>query len=129
MACQTKTIFVDCDEGRRLGCQTFCCRLLVALKPHEREERTDGLPARGYISKDAQGMCIHMDSDTWLCKKWEERPEACREYACNEDFKLQVVIHEGFNGIADLARKTSTAYIPKETYIKVPLISEGNAEV
>jgi hypothetical protein len=123
----TKTLYVDCDAGRRLGCRTFCCRLLVALKPHEREARTDGLPAKGYVDKDLRGLCIHMDSETWKCKIWERRPETCREYACNNDFKLQVAVREGFSNIVDLARKSSVAYIPKETYIKVPMMSEDEA--
>lgn len=123
MTDESKTVYVDCDAGRRLGCRTYCCRLLVKLKPHEMVERIDGLPAKGYVDKDSQGLCVHMDSKTWLCKIWENRPETCREYSCNNDFLLQVAIREGFSNIADLARKTSVAYIPKETFIKVPLIS------
>lgn len=42
---ETKTILVDCEAGREMGCNTFCCRLLVPLKFHEREQRTDGQPA------------------------------------------------------------------------------------
>lgn len=124
MSDDNNTVFVDCEAGRKLGCQTFCCRLLVKLKPHEMKERADGLPAKGYIDKNAEGLCINMDADSGLCKIWEKRPEACREYSCNDDFKLQVVLREGYTGIVDLARKATTAYIPKETYIKVPLISE-----
>lgn len=124
MTTQTSTNFVDCEAGRRLGCNTFCCRLLVALKPHEREEPSDGLPARGYVDKDCNGLCIHMDTETWLCKIWENRPETCREYTCNSDFKLQIVLREGFTSIVDLARKTTTAYIPKETFITIPLLAE-----
>ena len=58
---------------------------------------------------------------------WGQRPETCREYSCNEDFKLQVVVREGFSGIVDLARKATSAYIPKETYVQVPLLSENEA--
>jgi Fe-S-cluster containining protein len=127
MTDETKAVIVDCEAGRRLGCRTFCCRLLVQLKPHEREPSPDGLPAKGYVDKDPQGLCVHMDSENWRCKIWEDRPETCREYACNEDFKLQVVVREGVSNIVDLARKASVAYIPRETYIKVPLISEDGA--
>lgn len=122
MADESKTVFVDCDAGRRLGCRTFCCRLLVKLKPHEMEKSVDGQPAKGYVSKNAQGLCIHMDNETWLCKIWDKRPETCREYTCNNDFMLQVAIREGFTNIADLARKASVSYIPKETYVQIPSI-------
>lgn len=124
MADELKTVYVDCDAGRDLGCRTYCCRLLVKLKPHEMAERVDGLPAKGYVDKNAQGLCVHMDSETWRCKTWESRPETCREYSCNNDFMLQVAVREGFSNIADLARKATASYIPKETYIKVPIISE-----
>ena len=127
MSDETKTLYVDCEAGRRLGCRTFCCRLLVALKPHEREERTDGLPAKGYVDKDSQGLCVHMDGETWKCKIWSMRPETCREYACNNDFKLQVAVREEFSNIVELARKAAVAYIPRETFIKVPMISEDEA--
>lgn len=120
---ETKTILVDCEAGRKMGCNTFCCRLLVPLKPHEREQPTDGQPAKGFVAKDPQGLCVHMDPGTWRCTIWERRPETCREYACNDDFKLQVVVREGFNGIANLARRATSAYIPRETFVKVPLIA------
>lgn len=130
MTTESKTIFVDCDAGRSMGCNTFCCRLLVQLKPHERVARDDGLPAKGYVDKDSNGLCVNMDTETWLCKIWHDRPETCREYSCNEDFKLQVVVREGFSGIVDLAKKATTAYIPAETYIRIPHISEDEvAEV
>jgi Fe-S-cluster containining protein len=125
---QNKVVFVDCEAGRRLGCQTFCCRLLVALRPHEREAPRDGLPARGYVPKDAEGLCVHMNPETWRCNIWDERPETCREYTCNDDFKLQVVLREGFHGIADLARKAASAYIPRETYVRVPALGEEQLE-
>ncbi|HEY9148747.1 MAG TPA: YkgJ family cysteine cluster protein [Gammaproteobacteria bacterium] len=125
MSDNTGTVFVDCEAGRQLGCRTYCCRLLVQLKPHERQPSVDGSPAKGYVDKDERGLCIHMDSESWRCKIWEERPETCREYSCNDDFKLQVVLREEFANIADLARKTAVAYIPKETFIKVPLLTAG----
>lgn len=123
MSDEVKTVYVDCDAGRRMGCQTYCCRLLVRLKPHEMAESVDGLPAKGYVSKDENGLCIHMDRETWLCKIWKDRPETCREYSCNHDFMLQVAVREGFTNIADLARKAAVSYIPRETYVQVPLIS------
>jgi len=119
-----KTVFVDCDAGRRLGCRTYCCRLLVRLKPREMGEGQDGLPPKGYVDKDSEGMCVHMDTDTWKCKIWEERPQTCREYDCNNDFLLQVAMREEFASIVDLVEKASTAYIPKETYSKIPTLED-----
>lgn len=117
-----RTVFVDCDAGRRLGCRTFCCRLLVRLKPHEMKRRDDGLPPKGFVDKTPEGLCVHMDADSGRCRIWESRPETCREYSCNEDFMLQVALREEFASIVELARRAATAYIPKETYIKVPAI-------
>lgn len=125
MGDESKTVYVDCEAGRQLGCRTFCCRLLVKLKPHEMAESVDGLPAKGYMDKDPEGLCVHMNRETWRCNIWEKRPETCREYSCNNDFMLQVAVREGFINIADLARKASVSYIPRETFIKVPLISES----
>ena len=127
MTDNNKTVFVDCDAGRRLGCGTYCCRLLVRLKPHEMEERTDGLPAKGYVDKGPDGLCVHSDRETGMCNIWQDRPETCREYTCNTDFMLQVAIREGFTNIVDLARKAATAYIPKETYVQVPTTSGTEA--
>lgn len=121
-----KSVYVDCDAGRRLGCRTFCCRLLVRLKPHEMGEGVDGLPPKGYVDKDPDGLCVHMDRESWKCKIWDERPQTCREYSCNNDFLLQVAIRQEFSSIVDLVEKASTAYIPKETYIKIPTAPEDD---
>jgi len=114
---------VDCDEGRRLGCQTFCCRLLVRLGPDEIEEPTeDGALSKSYLDKDENGLCVHSDAATGLCKIWQKRPHICRHYECNSDFMLQIVLRDGFVNIVETARAARTAYIPKETFIKIPLI-------
>jgi Fe-S-cluster containining protein len=117
-----KTRLIDCDAGRRLGCQSFCCRMLVRLKPHEMEPTGDGSPAKGFVDKDEQGYCIHFDKQTSLCQNWDNRPEVCREYECNSDFLLQVALREDFKNIAELAQKAARAYIPEGTYKYVPEI-------
>ena len=104
-----------------MGCSTFCCRLLVRLKPHEMVDPGDGTPAKGFVDKDlVSGMCIHLNPDNGYCNIWEKRPEVCREYTCNDDFMLQIVLREGFTNIADIAKKAITAYIPTETHIQIP---------
>ncbi len=120
---------VDCDIGRQIGCQTFCCRLLVRLKDHELPTSTNGRPVPSYIEKDPQdGWCIHLDRKTKICRIWSERPEACREYSCNDDFKLQIVLREGITSVAELAKRSAVAYIPKETFRRIPLVKVDDAE-
>lgn len=115
------TANVDCDAGRRMGCDTFCCRLLVRLKPHEMEPSDGKTAAKGFVDKDLEtGMCVNLDPETYYCRIWQSRPEVCREYSCNTDPLLQIVLRDGFTNIADVAKKAVTAYIPKETYQKIP---------
>ncbi|MEJ2439728.1 MAG: YkgJ family cysteine cluster protein [Gammaproteobacteria bacterium] len=115
------TVYVDCDAGRDMGCATFCCRLLVRLKPHEMQPSDGQTAAKGFVDKDEQGLCVHLNRETWGCNIWAQRPQTCREYDCNADFLLQVVLREGFTNIADVARKAATAYIPRESYIQIPV--------
>jgi hypothetical protein len=112
---------INCDEGKRLGCGTFCCRLLVRLDPEEMEPSDDGLPPKGFVDKLPDGNCIHFDSHKQICKIWHKRPRVCREYECNSDFLLQVVLRNGFTTLGKLAKQASKSYIPIETYINIPL--------
>ncbi len=119
---------VDCATGRRMGCQTYCCRLLVRLDPDECElpdisERTAGASttaSRRFVEKDADGFCIHLDRATHLCGIWDRRSRACRGYDCNSDFLLQVALRNRFGNIAELVKMAATAYIPREQYIRIP---------
>lgn len=115
---------VDCAAGRRMGCQSFCCRLLVRLKPHEMKPGTDGFAAKGYVDKTPDGYCVHMDTASGLCKNWENRPESCVEYMCHGDPNLQIVLRYGISNIAEVARRAATEYIHPETYIKIPFLNE-----
>lgn len=114
---------VDCDEGRRLGCRTFCCRMLVRLRPEEIEKQgKDGLPPKTFVEKDERGLCVNFDGASGHCKIWEKRPYTCRNYECNSDFLLQVVLRDGFINIAETVKAAAMAYIPKECYIEIPLL-------
>jgi hypothetical protein len=115
---------VDCEAGRRLGCQTYCCHLLVRLDPAERDVQEDGLPAKGFVDKDENGRCIHVDPDTHRCRIWNERPRVCREYHCNDDFLLQVVVREGFSSLTRLVQTAAHCYIPRETFVRVPQVAD-----
>lgn len=113
-----KTTVIDCSEGRRMGCNTFCCRLIVRLKEHERPQ-FDGM---GTVGKDDDGLCQHLDRKTYLCAIWEKRPSVCKEYTCNDDFLLQVVLREGFTDLKSLAM--SKLFVPKESFIHVPKLKD-----
>lgn len=115
---------VDCEKGRELGCATYCCRLLVRLDPDEREPSQDGLPAKGFVDKDENGCCVHLDPVTHRCRIWARRPRVCREYSCNEDLLLQVVLRTGFVSITRLVTAASQIYLPKECYVRVPYRGE-----
>lgn len=115
-----ETKHVDCEAGRAMGCNTFCCRLLVRLKPHEMEPSDGQTASKGFVDKDENGFCVHIDQATWMCSNWEKRPEVCREYSCNQDPLLQIVLTEGFTNIADVAKKAVTKYIPRECYKSIP---------
>lgn len=105
---------VDCAAGRELGCSTFCCRLIVRLNEHERKQ----FNGAGTVEKSEDGLCQYLDRDSFLCAIWEKRPSVCREYTCNDDQLLQIVLREGFRDLKTLA--TSKLFIPTETYIRIP---------
>ncbi|MGD8592413.1 MAG: YkgJ family cysteine cluster protein [Gammaproteobacteria bacterium] len=117
---------INCEEGRRLGCGTFCCRLLVRLDPNEMEPTDDGMPPKGFVDKLPDGNCIHFHPDKQICKIWHKRPRVCREYECNSDFLLQVVLRNGFSTLGKLAKQASKSFIPKETYIDIPLLDDDH---
>jgi Fe-S-cluster containining protein len=102
--------------------------MLVRLQPDEMEPGDGITPAKGFVDKDAEGYCIYFNRDSGLCTNWDKRPKVCREYECNSDFMLQVVLREDFINIAELAKAASRAYIPKECYIKVPMVDEAPCE-
>jgi hypothetical protein len=103
-------IMIDCEEGLRLGCSVFCCRLLVRLGPRDPPAYDAEGRRKSCVDKDPKtGLCIHLDPDTHRCRVWSQRPWVCRRYDCNEDALLQVVLREGFVSLTRLvtARPTS----------------------
>ncbi len=77
------------------------------------------------MEKDTDGYCKHLDRGTHLCSIWENRSRTCRSYDCNSDFLLQVALRNPFNNIAELAKIAATAFIPRETYIRIPPAEEA----
>jgi len=93
---------LDCDAGRAMGCESFCCRLLVRLEPDERVAPADGSVAKGFVDKTPDGVCVHHDRATGRCDGWDARPRVCRAYDCNHDPKLQIVLRDGFVSLVRL---------------------------
>lgn len=110
---------IDCAIGQQLGCETFCCYLLVRVDPDEPVPGAGA--ASGFVEKGPDGACIHLDRENHLCGIWEQRPRVCRSYHCNGDLLLQIVLRDGFDNIVNLAKEAATAYIPRETWIRIPV--------
>jgi len=100
------TASVDCERGRALGCSTFCCRLIVRLAPGERDPTASEQIDKRCVDKDPKsGWCVHLDLTSYACKIWPQRPSVCREYDCNADPLLQVVLERGFVDLTTLVRE------------------------
>lgn len=116
---------LDCDAGRALGCKSFCCRLLVRLEEHERNEidpTTHRL--KGYVDKKENGACLHQNEETGLCENWENRPKICREYDCNYDKLLQVVLVSKEKSISSWMKESVNVVVQKEDQQFVPYTKE-----
>lgn len=116
-----RAAILDCDEGRRLGCGSFCCRLIVRLDPEERAAPEPGQVSKSCIDKNEEGYCVHFDRSTSYCDDWDARPRVCREYDCNADSLLQIVLRDGFvsltrlvtaSGPGPTAPKLCVPYLP-----------------
>ena len=120
------TRLLDCDIGRRLGCRSFCCRLLVRLKEHERTEYDPSTKRlKGFVDKYPNGKCVHQDEQTGLCKNWKNRPSICREYDCNNDIMLQVVMRSSGDSLAGWIKESVQLSIPEHEYKLIPYIRKG----
>jgi len=97
-------IEVDCDEGRRLGCGTFCCSLIVRYA-HDEVVVDEVGQRKSCVDKDpADGMCVHLDRQRFCCAIWSSRPRVCRQYDCNADPLLQIVLQDGFRSLVAAVR-------------------------
>lgn len=102
-----------------MGCGTFCCRLIVRLEPGELDPSGSGDQRKHCVDKDPRsGLCIHLDPETYSCRVWARRPRLCRDYDCNSDPLLQVVLEQGFVDLATLvrARLPATAEVRRVPY-------------
>ena len=121
--CNIQTALLDCDAGRKMGCKSFCCRLLVRLDQKEQTE-IDPVTGRkkGYVDKKENGTCIYQDEKTGLCLNWKNRPRICREYDCNHDRMLQVVLNSRSNHLADWMKESVQPEIDTMTKKFVPYL-------
>ena len=103
-------VILDCDAGRRMGCHSFCCRLVVRLRPGERAPNTAVDTFKSCVDKDPRsGLCVHFDTESARCLAWEERPFVCREYDCNKEPLLQIVLRDGFTSLTALVQATPSS--------------------
>ncbi len=94
---------LDCDEGRRRGCATYCCRLIVRYSPDDRPVYDEQGRRKSCVDKHPRtGLCVHMDETTHRCREWDDRPRVCREFDCNRDPLLPTVLEEGFVSLTRL---------------------------
>lgn len=96
------TNLLDCEAGRAMGCRSFCCRLIVRLKKGEALPGHE--PGKKFCvdKSPSDGLCVYFDRESGRCEIWDERPTICREYDCNYDPLLQVVLRDGFHSLLQL---------------------------
>ena len=80
---------VDCGECHE------CCRFFnIPLSPYEctwiEHEDTDDMM---YIKKKPDGSCIYLKDGK--CSIYDNRPIACREYDCSNDYRIMHSDHDG----------------------------------
>lgn len=109
----------NCTNGQSVGCRTYCCRLIVRLTPQEQQYFYPEPNSPHSLPKDADGYCTYLDRENSQCKIWEHRPQACREFNCNEDHKLQFVLRYGEINIVSLAMMAARKTIPQYKWIEV----------
>ncbi len=118
----TDTARVDCDAGRRLGCASYCCRLIVRLAPGERDPGNPSKGAGRCVDKDpADGLCVYYDKGDHRCTVYTDRPSACRQFDCNADPLLEPILRDGFRGIVP-ASLAATRGGPRK--FRVPLLDD-----
>jgi uncharacterized protein len=97
---------LDCDRGRRLGCATFCCSLIVRLEPGECDPTMPKAAGKSCIDKDTKsGICIHLNKSNQHCAIYADRPRLCRRYDCRTDPLLPVVLEHGFQSLVQLVTR------------------------
>ena len=113
-------VVLDCEAGRRMGCATLCCRLIVRLREGERDPGGHDRPLQHCVDKEpGDGLCVYLDREHWRCSVWERRPAVCREYDCNADPLLQVVLRDGFVSLTQLVNAA-----PCHRRVRIPYLDK-----
>lgn len=100
---------LDCNEGRRLGCATFCCSLIVRLRAGEQDPGNRPRQGKSCVDKDPDtGHCIYLDPSSGYCSVYDRRPAICREYDCRTDPLLQTVLENGFHSLTQLVKPSGS---------------------
>lgn len=86
---QEKTVAVNCSERLHV-CNAVCCRLHFALSGEEVESGTIkwDLGEPYYIRHESSGCCHHLDSSSFGCSVYENRPRVCCQYSCAKDERI-----------------------------------------
>jgi len=121
-----EVVILDCEAGRALGCASYCCRLIVRLRPGERDPGRPNEARAGCVDKDPlDGLCVHFDKQTGRCRVWDRRPSICRAFDCNHDPLLQVVLSEGYHSLTRLVK----AEVPLDAARYIPYVMVGDPGV
>ena len=115
-------VFVDCESGRCMGCQTYCCQLIIRLSPKEAEH----FHGRRVLEQGDDGYCEYFNRENNFCGIWDKRPAVCRGYDCNHDSLLQVVFREGFTSLTQWL--TSDPFIRHHEKRYVPYLPKNADE-
>lgn len=118
-----KTNLIDCDYGNRIGCETFCCKLIVRLTTEEAKKIYPNSPKKISLDHDMKtGYCEFLDKKNFRCRIFEIRPQICRSYTCNGEKMLQIALREEVGSIVELCKRVERKFIAKETFQTIPKI-------
>lgn len=84
-----KVVEVDCNQRMHI-CKAVCCRLDFALTVPEIESgRIQWDLGRPYfIRNNANGCCIHNESESGSCNIYSNLPGVCKRYSCADDKRI-----------------------------------------
>ena len=101
--------------------------MCVVLLPVDRPTRAGGAGSgasgerrKHCVDKDsADGLCVYFDREALGCTIWDRRPSVCREYDCNGDPLLQIVLRDGFHSLKALI---TARPVPSREHVSIPYV-------
>jgi len=94
------------------------CWFVEEDERHEIDPSTNRV--KGYVDKKENGTCIHQNEENGSCLNWENRPKICREYDCNYDRLLQVVLKSSGKSISVWMKESVSVVIEEKDQQFVP---------